>query len=75
MAFRLIPKKKRKAAIKKCIESIDVNYIEQVANEYEMDARTLRDDCHDLIKESDEMIKKKSLVQKVKKVIIRKLRI
>ena len=75
MAFRFIPKEKRKEAITRCIKSIDVSYIEQIANEYEMDVRTLKSDCHDITKELDEMLKKKSLVQKVKKVIMRYLRV
>jgi hypothetical protein len=66
MAFKIIPKEKRKEALKKCVDSINVDYIKQVANEYEIDYRTLQGDCYDIVEEMDTMLQKKTLVGRIK---------
>ena len=67
MAFRFIPKIKRKEALTKCIKSIDVSYIKQIAHEYDIDFRTLQEDCYDILDEADTMFKKKHPGAKSKK--------
>ena len=78
MAYRIIDKKKRKSALSACIDGLDVNHIKQVAKQYGIDYRTLQGDCHDIVEEIDSMLKKKSLLGKIKKnlqMIIRKIKL
>jgi hypothetical protein len=75
MAYKVISKEKRKEALMKCIESIDDDYIKQVADKYDIDSRTLKEDCHDILKEADTMFKKNDPVRKIKRIIRKILRI
>jgi hypothetical protein len=67
MAFRFINKENRKAALLACMNGIDVNYIRQVAKQYDIDYRTLQSDCYDIVEEIDYMLDKKSLIGRLKK--------
>ena len=69
MSFRIIAKKKRKAALLECIDSLDVKNIKQIAKKYEIDYRTLQGDCYDIVEEIDSMLQKKSLVGRIKNYI------
>lgn len=74
MAYRFINKKKRKEALLACMDGLDVNYIRQIAGRYDMDYRTLQNDCHDIVEETYSMLKKKSLIGRIKKNLKRILR-
>ena len=74
MAYRIISRKKRKEALLACMDGIGVNYIRQIAKQYDIDYRTLQSDCYDIVEEIDSMLKKKSLVGRVKKNLKRILR-
>jgi hypothetical protein len=69
MSFKIISKKKRKAALIECIDSLDVKDIKQIAKKYEIDYRTLKGDCYDIVEEIDSMLQKKNLVGRIKNYI------
>lgn len=63
MAFRRIPHRDRVSAILECIEIKNVN---EIAKKYKISEATLASDCNDLLKETDEMLKKRSLVGRLR---------
>ena len=63
MAFRRIPLDKRVEAIKGCIK---IENVKEMSIKYEISEATIISDCCDLLNETEEMLKKRSLVGKLK---------
>jgi uncharacterized protein YaaN involved in tellurite resistance len=63
MAFRRIPHKDRVNAILECIE---IKNVKEIAKKYKISEATLASDCKDLLKGTDEMLKKRSLVGRLR---------
>lgn len=68
MAFRWISRETRINAIKECIR---IENTKEIAKKYGISEATLKSDCYDLLKETEEMLKKNSLVGKLKKLLKR----
>lgn len=66
MAFRLIPLEKRVNAIKECIR---IENTKEIANKYGISESTLVANCNELLDETTEIFKKKSLVGKLKTLL------
>ena len=63
MAFRRIPHKNKVKAIQECIE---IKNTKEIAKKYDMSESTLIRYCNDLLEETDDMLKKRSLVGRLK---------
>ena len=68
MAFRRIPRETRINAIKECIR---IENTKEIAKKYGISETTLIGDCNDLLKETEEMLKKNSLAGKLKRLLKR----
>jgi DNA invertase Pin-like site-specific DNA recombinase len=68
MAFRRIPRETRINAIKECIK---IENTKETAKKYGISEATLKSDCNDLLKETEEMLKKNSLAGKLKRLLKR----
>lgn len=66
MAFRRIPHEKKLKALNECFE---IKNTKEIARKYDMDERTLKGYCNDLLNEADEMLKKRSLVGRLKSLL------
>jgi hypothetical protein len=68
MAFRRIPRETRVQAIRECIR---IENTKQVAKKYGINEATIISDCNDLLEETEEMLKKNSLVGRLKRYVKR----
>ncbi len=68
MAFRRIPLEERVNAIRECIKFENTK---EIARKYGISESTLVGDCSDLLNETTEMLKKRSLVGKLKMLLKR----
>lgn len=64
MAFRRISREDRVNAVKECIE---IKNVKEVAKKYGISEAMLKEDCNDILKETEEILKKNSLVGKLKR--------
>lgn len=68
MAFRRIPLEERENAIRECIK---IENTKEIARKYGISEATLLGDCSDLLNETTEMLKKRTLVGKLKTLLKR----